>query len=90
MTKAQFYSKDTVQEVGYRVHILQKIVNFNADVMVHDSIWSSQALMLSQRTKGIVYRAGLSESIGGMREEMRESFDKLPERSAQELAKVLT
>ena len=27
MTKARFYIKDKVQEVGYRVHIMQKILN---------------------------------------------------------------
>lgn len=89
MTKAIFYSKDTVQEVGYRVHIMQKIVNFTADLMVHDSMRSSQALMLSQLTKGIVYSAGMNETIKGMREEMREGFDTLPERIAKELEKVL-
>jgi acylphosphatase len=183
MTKARFYSKDKVQEVGYRVHIMQKILNsglngtainladgrvevrlegekerieefyeelkkenspelaagkpefyeleFNADLMVPDSMRSSQALMLSQLTKGIVYIAGMNENIEGMstcidgmneniegmstridgmnetiegmstridgmnenikgmREEMREGFDKLPERIAKELEKVL-
>ena len=176
MTKARFYIKDKVQEVGYRVHIMQKILNsdlkgnvinladgrvevrlegekerieefyeelkkenspelvagkpefydleFNADLMVPDSMRSSQALMLEQLTKGIVYIAGMSrsidgmgeriegmnenikgmstriegmstriegmdENIKGMREEMREGFDKLPERIAEELKKVL-
>ena len=27
MTKARFYIKDKVQEVGYRVYIIQKILN---------------------------------------------------------------
>ena len=118
MTKARFYIKDKVQEVGYRVHIMQKILNsglngtainladgrvevrlegekerieelyeelkkenspelvagkpeyydleFNADLMVPDSMRSSQALMLGQLTKGIVYIAGMSENIKGM------------------------
>ena len=118
MTKARFYIKDKVQEVGYRVHIMQKILNsglngtainladgrvevrlegekerieefyeelkkenspelvagkpeyydleFNADLMVPDSMRSSQALMLGQLTKGIVYIAGMSENIQGM------------------------
>ena len=123
MTKARFYIKDKVQEVGYRVHIMQKILNsglngtainladgrvevrlegekerieelyeelkkenspelvagkpeyydleFNADLMVPDSMRSSQALMLGQLTKGIVYIAGMSENIQGMNENIQ-------------------
>jgi acylphosphatase/archaellum component FlaC len=120
MTKARFYIKDKVQEVGYRVHIMQKILNsdlsgtvinladgrvevrlegekerieefyedlksgnnkpehaekpelydleFNAELMVPDSMRSSQALILEQLGKGIVYIAGMSERIDGMSE----------------------
>ncbi len=150
MTKARFYIKDKVQEVGYRVHIIQKILNsglngtalnladgrvevrlegekeqiiefyeelkkvstpelagnpgfydleFNADLNVPDSMRSSQALMLEQLSKGIVYIAGMNESIkgmsaciGGMDENikgMNEKLDKLPERIAKELKEVL-
>jgi len=137
MTKARFYIKDKVQEVGYRVHIMQKILNsdlkgnvinladgrvevrlegekerieefyeelkkenspelvagkpeyydleFNADLMVPDSMRSSQALMLGQLTKGIVYIAGMNEYIKGMNEKL----DRLPERIAKELKEVL-
>jgi len=118
MAKARFYIKDKVQEVGYRVRIMQKILNsglkgtvinladgrvevrlegekeriedfyeelksgknkpelaekadfydleFNADLIVPDSMVSSQALVLEQLGKGIVYIAGMSERIGGM------------------------
>jgi len=154
MTKARFYIKDKVQEVGYRVHIIQKILNsglngtainladgrvevrlegekeriedfyeelkkentpnlslekkalpkkqqyhdleFNADLMVPDSMRSSQALMLEQLSKGIVYVAGMKESMAGMKEsmdemkgEMREGFKNLPKEIAKELKKVL-
>lgn len=135
MTKARFYVKDKVQEVGYRVHITQKILNsdlkgnainladgrvevrlegekeriiefyeelkkekpelaknseyqdleFNADLMVPDSMRSSQALILEQLSKGIVYIAGMSESIKGMDEKL----DKLPQRIAKELKDLL-
>ena len=144
MTKARFYIKDKVQEVGYRVHIMQKILNsdlkgnvinladgrvevrlegekerieefyeelkkenspelvagkpeyydleFNADLMVPDSMRSSQALMLGQLTKGIVYIAGMNESIKRMNEGikgMNEKLDRLPERIAKELKQAL-
>jgi acylphosphatase len=143
MTKARFYIKDKVQEVGYRVHIMQKILNsdlkgnvlnladgrvevrlegekerieefyeelrkentpnlslekkalpkkqqfydleFNADLMVPDSLRSSQALMLEQLSKGIVYIAGMNENIKGMNDKL----DSLPERIAKELKAVL-
>jgi acylphosphatase len=156
MTKVRFYIKDKVQEVGYRVHIMQKILNsglngtvinladgrvevrlegekegieefyeelkdgnspelvvgkpgfydleFNADLMVPDSMRSSQALMLEQLSKGIVYVAGMKESVDGMKEsvdgmkesvdgmkrEMREGFDKLPKEIAKELKNFIT
>ncbi|MEA2076227.1 MAG: acylphosphatase [Euryarchaeota archaeon] len=146
MTKARFYIKDKVQKVGYRVHIIQKILNsglngtainladgrvevrlegekermiefyeefkkekpelaknseyqnleFNADLMVPDSMRSSQALMLEQLSKGIVYVAGMKESMDGMKEsmdgmkgEMREGFKNLPKEIAKELKEVL-
>ena len=118
MTKARFYVKDKVQDVGYRVHIMQKILNsglngatinladgrvevrlegekeridefyeelkkentpelvmgkpefhdleFNADLMVPDSMRSSQALMLEQLSKGIGYIAGMNERKKGL------------------------
>lgn len=118
MAKARFYVKDKVHDVGYRVHILQKILNsglngtainladgrvevrlegekerieefyeelkneytpelltvkpelydleFTADLMVPDSMRSSQALMLEQLSKGIAYIAGMDGSIKGM------------------------
>lgn len=148
MTKARFYIRDKVQEVGYRVHIIQKILNsdwkgsvinledgrvevrlegekerivdlyeelkkedmsellkekpefydleFIPDLMVPDSMRASQALILEQIGKGIVYIAkmdenikGMNEGIRGMREEVREGFDKLPERIAKELKDLL-
>jgi len=154
MTKARYYIKDKVQEVGYRVHIMDKILNsglngtainladgrvevrlegekerieefyeelkkekpelaenteiydleFNASLNVPDSMRSSQALMLEQLSKGIVYIAGMSrsidgmgeriegmdENIKGMREEIWDGFDKLPERIAKELKNFLS
>jgi acylphosphatase len=127
MTKARFFIKDKVQEVGYRVHIMQKILNsdlegnvinladggvevrlegekeriiefyeelkkekpelaknphfidleFKADLLVPDSMRSSQALMLEQLGKGIVYTAKLFEETMGMRRELREGFSEL-------------
>jgi len=41
-------------------------LKFNADLIVPDSMRSSQALMLGQLTKGIVYIAGMNENIKGM------------------------
>lgn len=135
MTKARFFIKDKVQEVGYRVHIMQKILNsdlegnvinledgrvevrlegekeriiefyeelkkekpelaenlhffdleFKADLLVPDSMRSSQALMLEQLGKGIVYTAKLIEETMGMRRELREGFERLPGRIAKAL-----
>lgn len=148
MTKARFYIKDKVQEVGYSVHIMQKILNsdlkgtvinladgrvevrlegekerieefyeglksgrnkpelaekpelydleFNAELMVPDSMRSSQALILEQLGTGIVYIAGMSdridgmnENITGMRVEMRDGFKSLPKEIAKELRDLL-
>ena len=41
-------------------------MEFNADLNVPDSMRSSQALMLEQLSKGIVYIAGMNENIKGM------------------------
>ena len=155
MATARFYIKDKVQEVGYRVHIMQKILNsglkgtvinladgrvevrlegekeriddfyeelksgknkpelaekpdiydleFNAELIVPDSMVSSQALVIEQLGKGIVYIAGMSERIGGMSEriekmdenitgmrgEMRDGFKSLPKEMAKELKDLL-
>ena len=144
MTKARFYVKDKVQDVGYRVHIMQKILNsglngtatnladgrvevrlegekeriaefyedlkkentpdlltgkpelydleFNADLMVPDSMRSSQALMLEQLSKGIGYIAGMDGTIKGMDRSIKgmdEKLDKLPARIAKELKDLL-
>jgi len=45
---------------------------------------------MDENIKGMSTRIeGMDENIRGMREEMREGFDKLPERIAEELKKVL-
>ncbi|MBE0516434.1 MAG: acylphosphatase [Methanophagales archaeon] len=135
MTKARFHIKDKVQEVGYRVHIMQKILNsglkgnvlnledgrvevrlegekekiiafydelnkekpelaekpeffnleFNADLIIPEPMIASQALVLEQLGKGIVYTARLIEETSGMRKEMREGFENLPDRIANAL-----
>jgi len=71
-------------------------LEFNADLMVPDSMRSSQALMLEQLSKGIVYVAGMKESMDGMKEsmdgmkeEMREGFKALPKEIAKELRDLL-
>jgi acylphosphatase len=142
MIKARFFIEDKVQEVGYRVYIMQKILNsdlsgtalnladgrvevrlegekeriiefyeelkkakpelagnpgfydleYNADLMVPDSMRSSQALMLEQLSKEIVYVAGMNESIKGMNtriEGMNEKLDRLPKEMAKELKELL-
>ena len=60
-------------------------INAGLNVPDSDSMRSSQALMLGQLSRGVVYIAGMNESIKGMDEKL----DKLPERIAKELKKVL-
>jgi len=74
-------------------------LEFNADLNVSDSMRSSQALMLEQLSKGIVYIAGMNENIKGMNENIKgmsggikgmdKKLDKLPERTAKGLKGVL-
>ena len=165
MTKARFYIKGKVQDVGYRPYIMKEVIkreglNGIADNYKEDSVEVllegeenrivdfydflkiegnkpreaevkeiseleflnsisvhvpkaseySQALTFEQLGKGIpilknMYRSiegmstriegmdesikGMDENIKGMREEMREGFDRLPERIAKELKQVL-
>jgi len=89
MTKARFYIKGKVQDVGYRPYIMKE-VNGIADNY-------SQALTFEQLGKGIpilkeIYRSiegtnenikGMSTRIGGMDENikgMNEKLDTLPDR----------
>ena len=60
-------------------------MEFSADLIVPDSMRSSQTLILEQLEKVIVYIAEMNENIKGMREEMRKGFVELPERIAKAL-----
>jgi hypothetical protein len=102
MTKARFYIKGKVQDVGYRPYIMKEVIKREGLNGIADNY--SQALTFEQLGKGIpilknMYRSiegmstrieGMDENIKGMREEMREGFDRLPERIAKELKQVLT
>ena len=95
MTKARFYIKGKVQDVGYPPsYIMKEIIKREGLNGIADNY--SQALTFDQLGKGIpilkgMYRSieGMNENTKGMREEMREGFDKLPERIAKELKEVL-
>jgi len=92
MTKARFYIRGKVQDIGYRPYIMKEIIKREGLNEIADNYKYSQALTFEQLGEGIpilksMYRSiegmstrieGMDENIKGMREEMREGFDRLP------------
>mgnify|MGYP001138721388 CR=1 FL=1 len=90
MTKARFYIRGKVQDVGYRPYIMKEVIKREGLNGIADNY--SQALTFEQLGKGIPILKSMGKSIEGAREEVREGFERMDknfERLPKEIAKEL-
>ncbi|MGB7533871.1 MAG: acylphosphatase [Halobacteriota archaeon] len=71
MTKARFYIKGKVQDVGYRPYVMKEIIKREGLNGIADNYKYSQALTFEQLGKGIPILKGIYRSIEGTNENIR-------------------
>jgi hypothetical protein len=75
MTKAKFYIKGKVQDVGYRPYIMKEIIKREGLGGIADNY--SQALTFEQLGKGIPILKSMYSSVGEMNENIKGVSDRI-------------